>query len=132
MIDPATLSALAASATAALVPLLQKAAGKGFEKLGESAAGTLFDKLKKRFTDAPDQQRALDKLATNPERETTRAGAQNAIHEYLEDHPEFAEELTAWLQEACVADTGGHVQHVTGDHNKVAQVGGHNNSVSIS
>lgn len=133
MIDPTTLTALAASATAALIPLLQKAAAKGFEKLGESTAGTLFDKLKKKFAEAPDQQRALDKLAANPERDTAKTGAQNAIHEYLEDHPEFAQELKAWLQEAGAADTSGQTLTITGDHNKTVQVqGGQGHSVSIS
>lgn len=130
MVDPASLTALASVAVTALLPLLEKAAAKGFEKLGEATAGTLFEKLKKRLIGASAQE-ALDKLAKEPTRASAQQAVQSKVLEALEDDPAFADELKRWLAEA---NAGGSTQtvNVQGNENVTVQVaGGSGNSVNV-
>ena len=130
MIDPASLTVLAGTAVTALLPLLEKAAAKGFEKLGEATAGTLFDKLKKRLTGASAQE-ALDKLAKEPARASAQQAVQSKVLEALEDDPAFADELKRWLAEA---NAGGTTQtaNTQGNENVTVQISGSSgNSVSV-
>ncbi len=131
-LDPATLSALAASAVTALVPLLEKAAAKGFEKLGESTAGTLFEKLKNRLTKASAQE-ALEDLAKEPQDPTNQDLVKGQITKALKDQPELVAELQAWLKEAGAEVPGvSQVMNVSGANNKLAQVSGSGNAVHIN
>lgn len=131
-LDPATLSALAASAVAALVPLLEKAASKGFEKLGETTAGTLFEKLKNRLTKASAQE-ALEDLAKVPQDSTNQDLVKGQITKALKDQPELVAELQAWLKAAGAEAPGvSQVMNVSGSGNKSAQVSGSGNAVHIS
>ena len=130
MIDPASLTVLASVAVTTLLPLLEKAAAKGFEKLGEATAGTLFEKLKKRLTGASAQE-ALDKLAKEPARASAQQAVQSKVLEALEDDPAFADELKRWLAEA---NAGGTTQtaDVRGNENVTVQISGSTgNSVSV-
>ena len=130
MIDPASLTVLASAAVTALLPLLEKAAAKGFEKLGEATAGTLFEKLKKRLTGASTQE-ALDKLAKEPARASSQLAVQSKVLEALEDDPAFADELKRWLAEA---NAGGTTQtaNVQGNENVTVQISGSTgNSVNV-
>ena len=130
MIDPASLTLLASAAVTALLPLLEKAAAKGFEKLGEATAGTLFEKLKKRLTGASAQE-ALDKLAKEPARASAQLAVQSNVLEALEDDPAFADELKRWLAEA---NAGGTTQtaDTQGNENVTVQISGSSgNSVNV-
>ena len=130
MIDPASLAVLASAAVTTLLPLLEKAAAKGFEKLGEATAGTLFEKLKKRLTGASAQE-ALDKLAKEPARASAQQAVQSKVLEVLEDDPAFADELKRWLAEA---NAGGTTQtaNVQGNENVAVQISGSSgNSVNV-
>ena len=130
MIDPAYLTVLAGTAVTALLPLLEKAAAKGFEKLGEATAGTLFEKLKKRLTGASAQE-ALDKRAKEPARASAQQAVQSKVLEALEDDPAFADELKRWLAEA---NAGGTTQtaNVQGNENVTVQISGSTgNSVNV-
>ena len=120
MIDPASLTLLAGAAVTALLPLLEKAAAKGFEKLGEATGGTLFEKLKKRLTGTSAQE-ALDKLAKEPARASAQQAVQSKVLEALEDDPAFADELKRWLAEA---NAGGTTQtaNVEGNENVTVQI----------
>ena len=130
MIDPASLTVLAGAAVTALLPLLEKAAAKGFEKLGEATAGTLFDKLKKRLTGASAQE-ALDKLAKEPARASAQQAVQSKVLEALEDDPAFADELKRWLAEANAGSTT-QTANVQGNENVNVQISGSTgNSVSV-
>ena len=122
MIDPASLTVLAGAAVTALLPLLEKAAAKGFEKLGEATAGTLFEKLKKRLTGASAQE-ALDKLAKEPARASAQQAVQSKVLEALEDDPAFADELKRWLAEA---NAGGTTQtaNIHGNDSVAVQISG--------
>ena len=130
MIDPASLALLASAAVTAVLPWLEKAATKGFEKLGEAPAGTLFEKLKKRLTGASAQE-ALDKLAKEPARASAQQAVQSKVLEALEDDPAFADELKRWLAEA---NAGGTTQtaNVQGNENAAVQISGSTgNSVNV-
>lgn len=130
-LDPATLSALAATAVTALVPLLQQAATKGFEKLGESTAGTLFEKLKNRLTKASAQE-ALEDLAKEPQDSTNQDLVKGQITKALKEQPELVAELQAWLKEAGAESAGvSQAMDISGSHNKAAQVHGSGNAVHI-
>ena len=130
MIDPASLTVLAGTAVTALLPLLEKAAAKGFEKLGEATAGTLFEKLKKRLTGASAQE-ALDKLAKEPARASAQQAVQSSVLEALEDDPAFADELKRWLAEANARSTT-QTANVQGNENVAVQISGSTgNSVNL-
>ena len=122
MIDPASLAALASVAVTTLLPLLEKAAAKGFEKLGEATAGTLFEKLKKRMTGASAQE-ALDKLAKEPARASAQHAVQSKVLEALEDDSAFADELKRWLAEANAGSTT-QTANVQGNENVNVQISG--------
>jgi hypothetical protein len=123
MFDPITL---AASVVAALTPLLSKALDKGVEKLGESAAGTLFDKLKKSLGH-DGAKGALDDLAKQPGDADAQAALRMQLRKALEADPRLAAQLQEWLAAAQPLAS----QNVTGDSNKAAQVVGNNNTISI-
>ena len=130
MIDPASLTVLAGAAVTALMPLLEKAATKGFEKLGEATAGTLFEKLKNRLTGASAQE-ALDKLAKEPARASAQQSVQSKVLEALEDDPAFADELKRWLAEANAGSTT-QTANTQGNENVTVQISGSTgNSVSV-
>ena len=130
MIDPASLTVLAGAAVTALLPLLEKAAAKGFEKLGEATAGTLFEKLKKRLTGAGAQE-ALDKLAKEPARASAQQAVQSKVLEALEDDPAFADELKRWLAEANAGSTT-QTANTEGNENVTVQLSGSTgNSVNV-
>jgi hypothetical protein len=120
MIDPASISMLAASAVALLSPFLKKAADKGAEKLGESAAGTLFEKLKLSLK-TPAGQEALSDLAKQPDDTDNQAGLRKEIRKAAEQDPEFAQLLHGLLSEAG-ASTASDNQIAIGDNNKQAKV----------
>lgn len=120
MIDPASLTALAGMAVAAVLPLLEKAAAKGFEKLGEVTAGTLFEKLKKKLTGASAQE-ALDKLAKEPARASAQQAVQAQVLQALEDDPKFVDELKGWIAEANAGSTT-QTATTTGDSNVTVQI----------
>ena len=122
MIDPASLTVLAGAAVTALMPLLDKAAAKGFEKLGEATAGTLFEKLKKRLTGASAQE-ALDKLAKEPARASAQQAVQSKVLEALEDDPAFADDLKRWLAEANAGSTT-QTANTQGNENVTVQISG--------
>ena len=130
VIDRDFLTLLAATVVAALLPLLEKVAARGFEKLGEGTAGTLFEKLKKRLTGASAQE-ALDKLAKEPARASAQQAVQSKVLEALEDDPAFADDLKRWLAEA---NAGGTTQtaNVQGNENVTVQISGSSgSSVSV-
>ena len=130
MIDPASLAVLASTAVTTLLPLLEKAAAKGFEKLGEATAGTLFEKLKKRLTGTSAQE-ALDKLAKEPARASAQQAVQSSVLEALEDDPAFADELKRWLAEANAGSTT-QTANVQGNENVTVQISGSTgNSVNV-
>lgn len=112
MLDPATLTALAATAVSALVPLLQKAIDKGAETLGEQTVGKLFDGLKARLT-SPSGKEALDDVAQKPDDPDRQAALRVQVKKALEADPAFAATLQGWLAEAGVSPAAGVVQTAT-------------------
>lgn len=130
MLDPATLSALAGTAVAALVPLLKKGLDKGAEKLGEHAASRLFDALKSKLV-SPSAKEALDDVAEKPDDSDRQAALRVQVKKALEADPAFAATLQGWLAEAGGAAPGGTVQTATasGDHGAVTQISGSHNTV---
>ena len=128
MLDIATLTALASSAVAVLTPLLQKAAEKGVEELGKSAAGALFTKLKERLTHAGAKE-ALDDLAKQPA-DTAAQGALNMqLRKAIEADPELAAFLKQWVAESEAKIGISQIANVQGDHNKTTQIAGSGNTV---
>jgi hypothetical protein len=120
MIDPATITVLASSAVAFLSPFLKKAAEKGAEKLGESAAGSLFEKLKATLK-TPAGQEALSDLAKQPDDPDSQAGLRKEIRKAAEQDPEFVkllQELLAKAETSTISDN----QVTLGDNNKQAKV----------
>jgi hypothetical protein len=130
MLDPTTLSALAATAVTALVPLLKTAAEKGAEKLGENAATRLFDGLKAKLASAPAKE-ALDDAARNPDDADVQAALRMQVRKALEADPKFAATLRGWLAETGAPVGGGTVQTATasGDFSSVVQIHGNRNTV---
>jgi hypothetical protein len=118
---------LAASAVTLLTPFLKKAAEKGAEKLGESAAGTLFEKLKGSLK-TPAGQEALSDLAKAPDDADSQAALRKEIRKAAEQDPQFASQLQELLSKAG-AVTQTQVANVSGDQNKVAQVQGSGNVI---
>ena len=129
MLDPATLSALAGAAVAALVPFLRKAAEKGAEKLGEHAATRLFDGLKAKLISPPAQE-ALDEAARHPDDADVQAALRVQVRKALEADPAFAATLRGWLADAGMP-AGGTVQTATasGESSSVVQIHGSQNTV---
>ncbi|MDP2031394.1 MAG: hypothetical protein Q8K12_17305 [Thiobacillus sp.] len=121
------LAALAASAVTVLAPFFQKAGEKAVEKLGESAAGTLYDALKTRLQ-TPSAHEALEDLAKTPDDADTQAALRIALRKALEQDPALARLLQGLVGEG----TGGQAVNITGDGNKTAQVSGTGNKVHIS
>lgn len=122
------LMMLAASAVTLLTPFLKKAAEKGAEKLGESAAGTLFDKLKGSLK-TPAGQEALSDLTKAPDDADAQAALRVQIRNAAEQDPQFASQLQELVSKTG-AVTQNQVANVTGDQNKVAQVQGSGNVIS--
>ena len=120
MIEPVSITVLASSAVALLSPFFRKAAEKGAEKLGESAAGTLFEKLKLSLK-TPAGQEALSDLAKQPDDPDNQAGLRKQIRKAAEQDPEFAkllQELVTKAETSTISDN----QVAIGDSNKQAKV----------
>ena len=101
-------------------------------KLGESTAGTLFEKLKNRLTKASAQE-ALEDLAKEPQDSINQDLVKGQITKALKDQPELVAELQAWLKEAGAEAPGvSQVMNVSGANNKLAQVSGSGNAVHIN
>jgi hypothetical protein len=134
MTDPTTIATLAASAVAVLTPMLKKAAGKAFEKVGESAAGTLFEGLKKRFTHGSAKE-ALEDLVKHPADGDLQGMLRVQLKKAMEADPAFAAQVKEWVNkksqpggqtaiasdhsQAAVADNGSTVIQVQGSNNVV-------------
>ena len=123
MLDPI---ALAASAVAVLTPFLQKAGEKTLEKLGEGAAGKLFDLLKSKLSGSHAGEVLAD-LEQAPADPDAQAALRMALRKAIEQQPELAE----LLQELIAQTTAGQSTAVVGDNNRVAQVHGNNNVTNI-
>ena len=118
---------LASSIVAALVPFFKKAAEKGSEKLGESAAGALCQTLKDRLK-SDTAKEAIAELRSNPDDGDAQGALRLQIKKAFEQQPELA----AVLQELVAKiDVPSKVQTATaiGDDNKQTQIEGSNNSV---
>jgi hypothetical protein len=122
------LAPLAASAVTLLVPYLKEAAEQGVGKLAESAAGSLYELLKKKLT-SPAAQEALADAAQAP----GHADAQAALRMQIEKAMRNDEQLAALLGELLQRGQAASVQqtaHVAGDGNQVVQIQGSGNVVS--
>lgn len=125
------LAMMAASAVSLLTPFLKKAAEKGFEKLGESTAGTLFERLKGKLI-TPAGQESLSDLAKSPDDPDSQAALRKEIRKAAEQDLELASLLQDLLSRAGAAG-GSATQVVTGNENKAAQVQGSTDvSINIS
>ncbi len=129
MIDPASIPLLASSAVSLLSPFLKKAAEKGAEKLGESAAGSLFDKLKVTLK-TPAGEEALADLVKQPEDADTQAVLRKEIRKAAEHDTELAKLLQELVVRAN-ASTGSDNQVEIGNNNKQANISGSINSSII-
>lgn len=125
MIDPASITLLASSAVALLSPFLKKAAEKGAEKLGESAAGTLFEKLRLSLK-TPAGQEALSDLAKQPDDADNQAGLRKEIRKAAEQDPEFAKQLQELMTSAATTSDN---QVALGNNNRQGKV---SNSINTS
>ncbi|AWB07515.1 hypothetical protein A6A40_21060 (plasmid) [Azospirillum humicireducens] len=127
-----TAAEVAAATVTVLSPYLSEAGKEAAKSVGKEVAGQGFkllgwlrDKLTGRGAEA------LTALEEKPERETRKEALTIQLREVLEDNPALLDELRALLTEETPQ---GHslIQTVNGDNNKVAQVSGSGNSVSIS
>jgi hypothetical protein len=121
------LASLAASAVALLASFFQKAGEKAVEKLGESAAGSLYDVLKSKLQ-PPAAREALADLAQAPDVADAQAALRVALRKALEQDPELARALQGLVAQAA---THGQQLDVAGNANKTAQVSGTGNKVNI-
>jgi hypothetical protein len=121
------LASLAASAVALLAPFFQKAGEKAVEKLGESAAGTLYDALKVRLQSHAAHE-ALADMEKAPDDADAQAALRVALRKALEQDPELVQVLHGLVAKAA---TGGQQINITGNANKTAQVSGTGNKVNI-
>ena len=122
------LTALAASAVTMLAPFFLKAGEKAVEKLGESAAGTLYDALKTRLR-TPSAREALEDLAQTPDDADTQAALRIALRKALEQDPALARQLQELIGDGAA---GRQTVNISGDGNKTAQVSGSGNKVRIN
>jgi hypothetical protein len=100
--DPATISALASGAVAALAPYLAKA-GEAFAKgIGETASGkigVLYQTLKNRFRSHPAADESLANLEATPDDEGTRAALRHQLEKEMRADPDLADTLRQLLEE---------------------------------
>lgn len=129
MTDIATLTALATSTVSVVAPLLQKALSKGVEKIGESSATLLFDKLSMRLGHQGAKE-ALRDLAQQPSDAAAQGALNMQLRKALQTDPELAEFLKQWAAEAESKAKVTQTSNTYGDNNKIVQITGSNNSVS--
>lgn len=128
----ATAAEVAAATVTVLSPYLTeagkeaaKAAGKEVASQGFKLLGWLRDKLTGRGAEA------LAELEQAPADADNQGDVRKQVTKLLTENPGLLDELRALLADA--AKSGDSLtQTVTGDNNKVAQVAGAGNSVSIS
>lgn len=132
MIDP-EITQLAATTLQALSPYLAEAAKAGAKKVGEAAVGRvgkLYGVLKKRL--APEEEKALDKLAAQPEDADYQAAFRVTLKERLAADPELRAELAELLRELQASGAVSQVSQtatIVGDGNVSAQIAGNQNQV---
>jgi hypothetical protein len=129
MIDPETAQ-LATAAVAALAPYLTEAAKAGAKKVGEAAVGgvgKLYGMLKRRL--APEEEKALDKLAAQPEDADYQAALRVTLKERLAGDPELRAELAELLKELQVSGAVSQAATIVGDGNVSTQISGSGNQV---
>jgi len=129
MTDIATLTALATSTVSVLVPLLKKALGKGVEKIGESSAKLLFDKLSMRLGHQGAKE-ALKDLAQQPSDAAAQGALNMQLRKALQTDLELAEFLKQWAAEAESKADVAQTSSIYGDNNKTVQITGSGNNVS--
>lgn len=129
MTDISTLTALATSTVSVLAPLLQKAFSKGVEKIGESSAKLLFDKLSMRL-EHQGAKEALKDLAQQPSDAAAQGALNMQLRKALQTDLELAEFLKQWAAEAELKVEVAQTSSIYGDNNKTVQITGSNNSVS--
>lgn len=98
--DPVTTSTLAASAIAALSPII----AKGLEELAKSTFKDAYAALKERLSRDPEGKKAVEKFETNPS-----AGApelQKVLAEHLVTDAELMRLLAAALEKSGTAEPG--------------------------
>jgi hypothetical protein len=127
MIEPVTL---ATSVAAVVTALFKKAA----EKVGEGAAGTLIDALKKKLHHSQ-AHRALEELGKEPADPDREELLRVHLKLALKENRDLLAELERWLSEAeKETNRGAHIeQHATATQGStVVQIGqGSHNSVNI-
>ena len=124
---------LAASAVALLAPLFNKALEKGAEEAGSAAVGGLVAKLKEKLGHSGSQE-ALEDLRQQPSDADTQAALRSQLVKAMKAEPALAERLQSWLDEAKPQAAALGFQQgvqIPGHGNKVAQVAGSGNSVSL-
>ncbi len=129
MLEPAALTALAASAVAMLSPLFQKAVEKGAEEVGKVSAGALLDKLKQRLSHAGAKE-ALQDLAAQPTDPATQGALNMQLRKALEVDPGLAEFLKEWVNASSSKVDIAQAVRTEGSHNTTIQIAGSGNSVS--
>ena len=129
MLDIATVTALATSTVSVLVPLLQKALDKGVEKVGESSAKLLFDKLNKHLGHKGATE-ALEDLAQQPDDAAAQGALNMQLRKALEADLELAAFLKQWTAEAGSKTDVTQTASTHGDNNKTIQITGSSNSVN--
>ncbi|MGF6528044.1 hypothetical protein [Variovorax sp. PvP013] len=129
MLDIATMTALATSTVSVLAPLLQKAIDKGAEKIGDSAAKMLFDKLNDRLRHRGAKE-ALEDLAQQPSDVAAQGALNMQLRKALEADVELAAFLKQWGEEAGSKTDVTQTANTYGDNNKTVQITGSSNSVS--
>lgn len=139
MMDPTTLSALAATVVAALVPYFTKALEKGAEEIGKSSVGALVDKFKKSLSrdHTEEARQALDELAKEPQDQDLMAALRVQLKKSMQAHPDLEPEWRAWLDEvqrSGLEPTSGQSAVVGGVGNQVVQIGtgANHNSIQTS
>ena len=129
MLDPATLTALAASAVAMLAALLQKAAEKGAEEIGKSFVGAVIDSLKKRLTHAGAKE-AIEDLTKEPTDKVAQDALEMQLRKALHADPDLAAFLKQWVGDSGSKTGVSQVANLHGDNGKITQIVGSGNSVN--
>lgn len=129
MIDPETAQ-LAAAAVTALAPYLKDAASATAGKMGEAAVGgvgKLYGMLKKRLS--PEEEKALDKLAAQPEDADYQAALRVTLKERLAADPELRAELAELLEKLRATGAVSQTATIVGNGNVSTQIVGNGNQV---
>ena len=101
--DPALLTALAASAFTVLQPHLSELAKSAAGALGKKvpdAIGALWAKLRARFADKPTADDALKDLLANPDDSDLQAVFRVYLRKLLQDDAAFADEIKELVESA--------------------------------